>query len=435
LKKFLLDTNIFVSDPKCFLSFGNNTVVIPFVVLEELDHLKTKMDDAGKCARDAVRKIESLRGNGKLKDGIAMSNGGMLFVSNEYDAELDIDHSKNDNKIISLASLCLKRKEKVVVVSNDVNVRVKCDALGIEAEAYENLKAFNSVSEAYTGILQVASVNHVDKKSLFPNQYVIDEENNIWKWKDKVLVKVDKKGIVFGIKPRNIEQYCALDALLDVNVPLVTISGRAGGGKTLLAIAAGLEQVIGVNQAYKKIIITRPMEPVGRDIGFMPGQKDEKLSPWLAPIKDNLEFLMDSKKKGEDFKDSNSDPKKKKIVSVGEASVIGNPYLELLMANGRIEMEAVTFIRGRTLPNTYIIIEESQNLTLHELKTIITRVGEGSKIVLCGDLEQIDKPSLDSTTNGLAHAIEKFKDTELAMHVTLQKGERSPLATYASQVL
>jgi len=428
LKKFLLDTNIFVSDPKCFLSFGNNTVVIPFVVLEELDHLKTKMDDAGKCARDAVRKIESLRGNGKLKDGIAMSNGGMLFVSNEYDAELDIDHSKNDNKIISLASLCLKRKEKVVVVSNDVNVRVKCDALGIEAEAYENLKAFNSVSEAYTGILQVASVNHVDKKSLFPNQYVIDEENNIWKWKDKVLVKVDKKGIVFGIKPRNIEQYCALDALLDVNVPLVTISGRAGGGKTLLAIAAGLEQVIGVNQAYKKIIITRPMEPVGSGIGFLPGNLQEKVEPWLSPIKDNLEFLMDSKKA--------DDSKRKKVIVGAESGVASkNPYLELLMANGRIEMEAVTFIRGRTLPNTYIIIEESQNLTLHELKTIITRVGEGSKIVLCGDLEQIDKPSLDSTTNGLAHAIEKFKDTELAMHVTLQKGERSPLATYASQVL
>lgn len=434
MKKFLLDTNIFVSDPKCFLSFGNNTVVIPFVVLEELDHLKTKMDDAGKCARDAVRKIESLRGNGKLKDGIAMSNGGMLFVSNEYDAELDIDHSKNDNKIISLASLCLKRKEKVVVVSNDVNVRVKCDALGIEAEAYENLKAFNSVSEAYTGILQVASVNHVDKKSLFPNQYVIDEENNIWKWKDKVLVKVDKKGIVFGIKPRNIEQYCALDALLDVNVPLVTISGRAGGGKTLLAIAAGLEQVIGGKQAYKKIIITRPMEAVGASIGYLPGSKEEKIEPWLSPIKDNLEFLMDSKKAG-DAQPGDSKKKKTSITSAEGGVASSNPYLELLMANGRIEMEAVSLIRGRTLPNTYIIIEESQNLTLHELKTLVTRVGENSKIVLCGDLEQIDKPSLDSTTNGLAHAIEKFKDTDLAMHVTLQKGERSPLATYASQVL
>lgn len=431
MKNFILDTNIFVLDPKCFLNFGNNTVVIPFVVLEELDHLKTKMDDSGKCARDAVRKIESLRGDGKLKDGIKLPNGGLLLVSNEVDSTLDIDHSKNDNKIISLASLLQKQKENVVVVTNDVNVRVKCDGLGIEAEAYENLKAFESVSEAYTGIVQVQSINHLDKKSLFPNQYVIDEENNIWKSKNKALVKVDKKGVVFGIKPRNIEQYCALDALLDVDVPLVTISGRAGGGKTLLAIAAGLEQVIGGKQAYKKIIITRPMEPVGRDIGFMPGIKEEKLSPWLAPIKDNLEFLMDSKKK-EDF---TSDSKKKKLVSVGESSTVGNPYLELLMANGRIEMEAVTFIRGRTLPNTYIIIEESQNLTLHELKTIITRVGEGSKIVLCGDLEQIDKPSLDSMSNGLAHAIEKFKDTELAVHVTLQKGERSPLATYASQVL
>ena len=433
MKKFILDTNIFVSDPKCFLSFGKNTVVIPFVVLEELDHLKTKMDDAGKCARDAVRKIESLRGEGKLKDGIALSNGGSIVVSNEYDVDLDIDHSKNDNKIISLASLYLKRKEKVVVVSNDVNVRLKCDGLGIEAEAYENLKAFNNVSEAYTGILQVASINHVNKKELFPNQYVIDEENNIWKWKDKVLVKVDKKGIVFGIKPRNIEQYCALDALLDVDVPLVTISGRAGGGKTLLAIAAGLEQVIGGKQAYKKIIITRPMEPVGREIGYLPGSVQEKLSPWLSPIKDNLEFLMDSKKSG----DAQPRDKKKLTITGTEAGAVAssNPYLELLMANGRIEMEAVSLIRGRTLPNTYIIIEESQNLTLHELKTIVTRVGEGSKIVLCGDLEQIDKPSLDSTTNGLAHAIEKFKDTDLAMHVTLQKGERSPLATYASQVL
>lgn len=433
MKKFILDTNIFVSDPKCFLSFGKNTVVIPFVVLEELDHLKTKMDDAGKCARDAVRKIESLRGDGKLKDGIDLSNGGQLFVSNEYDVDLDIDHSKNDNKIISLASACLKRKEKVVVVSNDVNVRVKCDALGIEAEAYENLKAFENVSEAYTGIQQVASVNHVDKKALFPNQYVIDEENNIWKWKNKVLAKVDKKGFVFGIKPRNIEQYCALDALLDVDVPLVTISGRAGGGKTLLAIAAGLEQVIGGKQAYKKIIITRPMESVGEGIGFLPGSKEEKIEPWLSPIKDNLEFLMDSKKSGDA---QPGDKKKKSITGTDGGGVASsNPYLELLMANGRIEMEAVSLIRGRTLPNTYIIIEESQNLTLHELKTIITRVGEGSKIVLCGDLEQIDKPSLDSTTNGLAHAIEKFKDTDLAMHVTLQKGERSPLATYASQVL
>ena len=852
-KIFVLDTNVLISDPNCINKFGkDNDILIPFIVLEELDNLKTRMDDSGKNARVSVKKIEKLRETGNLNKGVEIgtNKGSKLFVStpSQIDESLGLDLEKNDNKIIAVASYFQKtgpkRTTKITLVSNDVNVRVKCDTLSIDSKPYENLKAFKDMTEAYSGVSSGQSVELADPKTFFPNQYFVDEMNVIYQMNptSKKFDRISRKNVIFGLKPRNIEQYCAVDALLNPDIHLVTLSGKAGCGKSLLTIACGLELVLGTKPQYKKIIITRPMEPVGRDIGFLPGpqpldakiatptgwttmgqlsigdyvisrdgkptkvlgvypkgkkdtyritttdgtsteacedhlwytqtwenkkrnkigsvkttkeimnsmiskfgtlnhylprnepvhyeqkealpipaytmgvllgdgsiidnpqfanmdteliervsnevksigchvvhaknsityriktdklynnktakriqatnvitkeikiynsiglaakelgiskneiqsscksktvilrkgiqlsflpsnvrwqnpvknllngmnllgkkafdksipnvykyasvddrtallqglmdtdgtvkkggeasfcttskqlaldlidlvrslggratlrernrigkktnlngrvvtskrmsyeftvslpskinpfyisrkasrhrcsymhrvgiqkielvgQKEvqcilvdneehlyltndfivthntmnEKMAPWMSPIRDNLEFLLDSSNaKGEPDKEQY----KKKAGAVGGST--SNPYLELLMEKGRIEIEAVSFIRGRSLPNALIIIEEAQNLTLHELKTIVTRAGEGSKIVLCGDLEQIDKPSLDAMTNGLAHAIEKFKDSDIAAHITLTKGERSLLATYASNVL
>lgn len=216
------------------------------------------------------------------------------------------------------------------------------------------------------------------------------------------------KKTVWGIKPRNKEQHFLIDALMDPSIEVITAIGKAGSGKTICAIAAGLEQTIDeMQQKYSRIIVSRPVQPLGKDIGFLPGTMEEKMSPWLMPIQDNLQTLMGNDK----------------------------VTLDIYMQKGTIEIEALTYIRGRSIANAFIIIDEAQNLTTHELKTIITRVGEGTKIVLTGDVEQIDNVYIDATTNGLTHAVEKFKDFELASHITLHKGERSRVATFAAQNL
>ena len=339
--------------------------------------------------------------------------------------------SDPDNQILAtiLNVKAANPERQVVLVSQDINMRVKADSLGIESEDYTNNQIVQKVEEVYSGfVTRTVEDNLIDvfytggkvymkqeEVRLFPNQFVMlvsdinEKKSALCKFKgyDKPLVKVREcKEGVWGIRGKSKEQQFALDLLMDPDIKLVTILGRSGGGKTLLALAAALEQTL-ETRTYKKIIVSRPVQPMGRDIGFLPGDMKEKLLPWLAPVQDNLEFLMG---------DSQED-------------------LQSLMEDGTIELEALTYIRGRSIANAIMLIDEFQNLNLHELKTILTRVGENTKIVLTGDINQLDNIFLDSTNNGLTHAVEKFKQYDIAGHVTLQKGERSILATIASEIL
>jgi PhoH-like ATPase len=316
----------------------------------------------------------------------------------------------------------------VIVVSRDINLRVKCDAYGIACEDYELDKVVESADEMYGGIEKrtvpcelIDSVylgsGEIDDDSLFPNQYLVlsgleDAKKSAlvrYNKQTKSLKRLNKRsGNNWGFLPRNKEQEFALDALYDSAVDVVSLVGRAGTGKTLLAIAAGLDQVTNPSKqtTYRKLIVTKPIEPVGKDIGFLPGTMEEKLLPWLAPIKDNLESLIGDK-----------------------------TAMEMYMEQGVIEIEAMTFIRGRSISNAFIIVDEAQNMTAHEIKTILTRVGEGTKIILTGDVQQIDNSYVDAESNGLTYVVEKFKPYDITAHITLTKGERSRLATLSADIL
>jgi PhoH-like ATPase len=353
----------------------------------------------------------------------------------------------------------MKDYPNAILVSKDINVRVKCSSLGINAQDYFSIRAADNAEHLYTGVKVVIVPDEVVSKfysgielkpeditseKVHPNQIIVlksvDQEGNTIRsalarvFPDGFVDHLKKYEQIFGVKPRNKEQTFSVELLMDPSIKLLTLTGKAGCGKTLLAIAAGLEQLSELNPegTYQKLIVSRPVQPVGRDIGFLPGSLAEKMEPWIAPVRDNLEFLLSNQsgKKG--------NARKKKLVeenSGGAPGITKDPYLQLLQQKGLIEVEAITFIRGRSIPNAFIIIDEAQNLSMHELKTIVTRAGEGTKIVLTGDIEQIDNVHVDTFTNGLTHAVEKFKDYDLSGHVTLLKGERSELATLASKIL
>jgi PhoH-like ATPase len=417
------------------------------IVLEELDRFKTRQDDVGKNARLANRLLDELREQGSLVGGVKLRCGGTLRIaltSDEMLHDLPVEmqrETKADNVIIALTLGLYKATRKVnpvtpIMVSKDINMRIKCDVLGIKCEDYKHLRVTDTEDKLYTGVkVQVVSDdvvqafyddNFLDLSeycSLYPNQAVVlkseDEHGKtirsvlakckpIASSKD-VIVPIAKITDVYGLRSRNKEQALALDMLLDNDVKLVTLSGRAGCGKTLLALAAGLQQL--KTKRYSKIIVTRPIQPLGKDIGFLPGTMEEKMEPWIAPIRDNIGFLMSAKNSKH------------------------NMMLDAMMKKGEIEIEAITYIRGRSIPNAYIIVDECQNITLHELKTILTRVGEGSKVVATGDSSQIDNVNVDMFSNGLTHVTEKFKDQQIAAHITLLKGERGTLATLAADIL
>lgn len=456
-KTYVLDTNVLLSDPDSIHSFQDNDLLIPILVLEELDKHKTRSDDVGRNARQVSRNLDSMRVDGNFHDGVQTRGGGTLKIVPSSGDPLSLlpkelqKGSSLDNMIIGFM---LEHSSKdIVLVSKDINIRVKCDSLGLRCQDYLNMRVAADVEDLYRGVKVVHTQEEIidsfykdgliqlqeatDEK-VFPNQVVIlktvDEQGNTIKSAMsrchpggalKSLPKIDN---VFGLRPRNKEQTFSLDLLLDDSIKLLSMTGKAGCGKTLLAIAAGLEQLnsMGSIPRYQKLIVSRPVQPVGKDIGYLPGTLEEKMEPWIAPIRDNLDFLLglngkkpqrSSRKKGE------------------EGFVSSDPYLELMQQKGLIEIEAISFIRGRSIPNAFIIIDEAQNLTIHELKTIVTRVGEGTKIVLTGDVEQIDNVDVDVYTNGLTYAIEKFKEHSIAAHVTLLKGERSELATLASKIL
>jgi PhoH-like ATPase len=436
-KTYVIDTSVFLSDANALYRFKNNDIIIPIKVLEEVDKHKKRQDSVGFNARLIIKHLDALRVKGSLAKGIRLGKGmGILRVAKASRClPKDLDFSVPDHQIISVAfhESQENEKRKVIVVSRDINMRVIADSLGLPSEDYETNSIVEDKDKVYEGFAEIlvddefierfydgedmfleqASV----KVKLHPNQFILlisfsnPKKSAICRFSEfksplkRINVKDYSKS--WGIVPRNKEQTFAYDLLFDDDVPLVSLIGRAGSGKTLMAIAAGLEQVLGFgDRKYKKIVVSRPVQPLGKDIGFLPGTMEEKMMPWLMPLQDNLEFILGDKTQ---FK----------------------TYFE----KGTIEIEALTYIRGRSISNAFIIIDEAQNLTAHEVKTIITRVGEGTKIILTGDIEQIDNIYTNETSNGLTYAIEKFKNSELVGHITFKKGERSKIATLASKVL
>ena len=429
VKSFVIDTNVLIHKPDAILSFRDNEVIVPLWVLEELDKLKTFSDEKGRNARQAIRLIESIGKKGNLSRGVRMENGSLLRVAltHEKDVPADLREDSADNKILLTALTLKKEGRPVFFVSKDINARVKATALGIVAVDYEKQKV--NLSSLYSGFrMEVASAETIASlrstgrvpwhHDLRENEFVILAEKGStetiigrYSGAEGSLTLVDQPaGAVTGVTPLNDNQRIALNLLLDNSIHLVTLVGKAGTGKTLLAIAGGLKKVI-EDKAYTRVLVARPVIPMGKDIGYLPGAKAEKLSPWMQPLFDNLDYIM---------------------------SVYRNPAVkssDWLLTNKLIEIEALTYIRGRSLPNQFIIIDEAQNLSPHEIKTIVSRAGEGTKMILTGDPYQIDSPYLDSNSNGLTYLVEAFKGQRLFGHVMLEKSERSLLAELAAELL
>ena len=410
VKNFILDTNVLIHDPKSIYAFQDNNVIIPLPVLEELDNLKKHSGGLGKFAREVIRELDNLRNKGKLSEGIKLENGGTLKVmtlERNVPEKIDFLFEKYVDNWILVYTLHIIKTSKIptFLVSKDINLRVKADALGIPSQDY--LTDRSELATLNPGYFETNSIEHIDKKSLFPNVYLIDKNNRFYRFDGENIIEIRKKIEAWNVKPRNQEQFFAMDALLNDNINLVSLIGIAGTGKTFISLACALEKTVN-EQKYEKIIVAKPLVPLGgKDIGYLPGSFEEKMRPWMSPIYDNLEYL---------FKLSNTNMKE-------------------FMRKDIIEIEALTYIRGRSIPNQFIIIDEAQNLTPHEIKTILTRAGENTKIVLLGDPYQIDTPYLDKDSNGLVYAASKFLNSTLSVHVVLTKGERSPLATEAAKLL
>lgn len=429
-KTFVIDTNVLLHDPESILKFPRHKVIIPVTVLEELDKMKRLPTDLGKNSRAVFRFLDSLnkRGSRNLHKGVVLDNGAtvrvQMDIKTDYNANFSLTVS--DNKIIMAAYLLYEQGDNVVFVSKDFAARIKAEAIGLQAQDYENLKF--AYSAIYKGIRKIEVSKHeidlfykdgvlpLANANFRPNEYVVMTspehssavgKYNLYKQQVDPLLKVSN---LWGIKPRNVEQRCAVDLLLRDDIKLITLIGQAGTGKTLLALACGLRKVFDEG-IYTGIIITRPIMPLGRDIGHLPGTKEEKLFNWMQPIYDNLEFLCES---------SGSEQ---------------NETMRWVMESRKVEMEAVTYIRGRSLPKKYIIIDEAQNLTPHEVKTIVSRAGEDTKVILTGDPTQIDNPYLDQDSNGLSYIIGKFSDHKIYGNMFMEKTERSELAAIAAEIL
>jgi PhoH-like ATPase len=438
MKTFVLDTNVLLYDPQALFKFEENNIIVPITVIEEIDRFKKDMNETGRNARQVSRILDQLRKQASLSEGVLLDSGGSLRVEiyeekvmKRLPPELRVD--RGDNRILAVA-VDIKEKHlggPVILVTKDTNLRIKADALGLVAEDYESDKV--DIDTLFSGVAEIdANAGQIDTfygqgwleldKEYYNNQFVTlkDLENAshsaIGKY-DAVQKKIFplKKSIkegVWSIFPRNREQAFALDILLDDNIKLVTLVGKAGTGKTLLAIAAGLHKTAEEN-IYTRLLVSRPVFPMGRDLGFLPGDIEEKLTPWMQPIFDNVELLL----------------------SGHEGEKRHNKGYKELMAMGIMDIEPLTYIRGRSIPNQYMIVDEAQNLTPHEIKTIVTRAGEGTKIVLTGDPYQIDNPYVDAASNGLTFVVERFKEQAISGHVTMTKGERSELAELAANLL
>ena len=435
-KVFVLDTNVLLHDPMSICHFQEHDIVIPIVVIEEIDTFKKDQTEIGRNARTVSRQLDKLRLGGSLSEGVVMEGGGTLKVDvmpHPLDLGLAaLDKHKADNQILACALGQKKvRKENVVMVSKDTNLRIKADALGLQAEDYTTDRV--ALDELYTGTavwtvdpskldLLVDGGLPTGDQAFSPNQFVtlVDRSNDTHTALGRFyaadgrihpLKRVEMPP--WGVKPRNREQQFALELLLDDSVQVVTLLGKAGTGKTLLAIAAGLQQVVD-EERFNKLLVSRPVMPLGRDLGFLPGDVSEKLRPYMQPIYDNLDFIVAA----------NMEQRRRSSMTPAQ-----------LEEGGYMSVEPLTYIRGRSIPNQYIIVDEAQNLTPHEVKTILTRAGDGTKIVFTGDPFQIDNPYVDASSNGLSYLAEHFKHLELSGHVTLVKGERSKMAELASNLL
>ncbi len=450
-RTYVLDTNVLLHDPGSLYVFDEHDLVLPITVLEELDKFKRELNERGRAARTVSRQLDALRENGNLREGVALSNGGSLRVecgepgvcSELFAGALD----SADNTILRITMQVFRdvgKESTVVFVSRDTNMRIKAEVLGIHAEDFEH--AHVEVDEAYTGVVErevdadlIGEIYNrgwlaePEDSVVSPNQFVIlkngaNPSQTAMARFDKrqqrlTLVGRHKEG-VWGIFARNREQLFALDLLLDDSVALVTLDGMAGTGKTLLAIACGLQRVAD-EKLYRRLVVARPVFPLGKDIGFLPGSLDEKLNPWMKPIFDSLELLCG----GEDQAGTGHERSNGRNGGPGKSNT---PNYQALLDQKIVEIEPLTYIRGRSLPRQFLVIDESQNLTPHEVKTVITRAGEGTKVVLTGDRYQIDNPYVDATSNGLSYVVERFRTSPMAGHVTLRKGERSALAEAAA---
>lgn len=434
-KVYVLDTNILLSDPNAIYAFGDNDVVIPAVCLSELDSKKKQMDEIGANARSVARELDRIREDGKLHQGVKLRTGGTLTIithnpnSPMFEKFVDIN---NDDYIISVAYDLSERSldTKVILLSKDILVRIKADTVSVTSEDYQQDKVAVSESDLYQGYSELYVDDEVinffyrskyldrEEFSHYPENHMFVLRSNTSESMSAVCRKKDGELIplynymnnpVFGIRHKSVEQMMALELLLDDDVKIVTLSGKAGTGKTLLALASALHKTLD-EQMYRKVLVARPIVPMGKDLGYLPGEKEEKLRPWMQPIYDNLEVLFGSNDELE-----------------LDATLAG--YEDI------IKVEALTYIRGRNIPYQYIILDEAQNLNKLEAKTIATRLAEGAKLVMVGDPEQIDHPHLDMYSNGLTHVIERLKGQKEVGHITLKRGERSTIAQICADLL
>lgn len=424
MKKFILDTNVILADPKCIYKFEDNEVYIPLIVIEELDRNKKGQSEKARAARQFSRSVDAMRADGDLAKGVDLPTGGKLYITTVKKGEvpLGMDLSINDDLILYTAKVL-----DGIVVSKDLNVRLKADALGIPAEDYKagklvlskDLDSGHSTIRLSDEQLESFRVNGFIEYSegVYPNEYYImlsennDKNSALGRFSPRAggIVKLISANNVWGIRAKNAEQRFAVDALLNDEISLVSLVGKAGTGKTLLAVACGLQKTL-EEKKYQRMLISRPVIPMGKDIGYLPGDINEKLNPWMSPIFDNLDFLF------------------------GGHGGFNNQW-KPLVEQGIIKIEALTYIRGRSIPSQYMIVDEAQNLSPHEVKTIVTRIGEGTKLVFTGDPEQIDSAYLDQVNNGLTYVIDRMKTEDIVSHIELLKGERSKLAEIATKLM
>ncbi|HVJ49889.1 PhoH family protein [Desulfitobacterium sp.] len=439
-KVFVLDTSVLLHDPKAIFRFEDNEVVIPYAVLEELENKKRSLDDVGQLARQAIRLLDQLREGGQLSQGVRLPNEGRLRIELNHCSEdplsLFSDITLADNRILAVTlNLAREDERPVILVTKDIAMRVKADALSVMTQDYYNDKVNLAPLNDEVILMELKDVE-VDelykkgqiglKETVLPNSCVkgiLTDQSEI-----PLISSADGSKLInlhrhnrnyWGVVPKNIEQIWALEILSNPEIKLVNLMGPAGTGKTLIALASGLEQTIH-QELYARILCARPVVPFGKDIGYLPGEKEDKIRPYMQPIYDNLDFLLRPKQDKQRDKDSES---------ILESAV------DLLIKKRQLEIEVLTYIRGRSIANQFIIIDEAQNLNAHEIKTIITRAGEGTKIVLCGDPDQIDHPYLDKESNGLAYVASRLKGQSFYGQVWLVKGERSELAARAAELL
>ena len=435
-KIYVLDTNVLLYSAQALESFEDNKVVIPMAVIEELDKFKKHQDELGRNARQVIRRLDTLRAKGSLFKGVPLDNangkpaGTLQVIAGEGTVVEGMDMSQPDNRILRVAFMLHKENPSVILISKDINLRLKADSLGVPVEDFERQRV--NFDELFSGEceMEVSPQSIEDfykngfleiENTLLANEFVVlkDQTNPKrsalgWKRGERIeAIPHEFSDKVWNVSPRSKEQRMALTILMDPSIQIVTLVGQAGSGKTLLALAAALETTIQQN-LYDRILVSRPIIPMGNDLGYLPGTKDEKLDVWMQPIYDNLDYLLRNDK---------------------HDSQMVRRQIEELKRNHKLELEALTYIRGRSIPKQFVIVDEAQNLTPHEVKTIVSRAGEGTKMILTGDPYQIDNVYLDSCSNGLSFIVDRFKNLPIHGHITLKKSERSPLAAAAAELL